>query len=287
MYRRTIVTVAAAVMLAVAVQAEEPILRGYRMIKGPIFIKGVYADASGLTYCPDTKSLFMVINGTCEIVEMDLNGKVKRKITTKGFSDLEGITYVGKGYFCVVEEGRATLCYLPIDPAARTVPASTAQVAKIEKEFLGNVGLEGLTVDPVTSTFYIVKEKFPKRIYQVTVKGWNPLAMDVKIPWSLSKRLPETGDVSGVYYHPASRHLLVLSDEGKEVIEMTRDEGKVLYRLPLVRGRSGVLATVPQPEGITMDEQGRLYICSEPNMLYIFAKEPAGKEGKEKKPSSR
>ena len=28
----------------------------------------------------------------------------------------------------------------------------------------------------------------------------------------------------------------------------------------------------PEAEGITLDDQGRLYICSDPNLLYVFAK---------------
>jgi uncharacterized protein YjiK len=48
--------------------------------------------------------------------------------------------------------------------------------------------------------------------------------------------------------------------------------GEEIARLPLKAGTGGLRADVPQPEGIAIDDQGDLYICSEPNLLYIFCK---------------
>ena len=41
----------------------------------------------------------------------------------------------------------------------------------------------------------------------------------------------------------------------------------------LQNGYGGLVNKVPQAEGITLDCEGRLYICSEPNLLYIFDKQ--------------
>jgi uncharacterized protein YjiK len=39
-----------------------------------------------------------------------------------------------------------------------------------------------------------------------------------------------------------------------------------------LRGRHGLQRSVPQAEGLASDEQGNLYLVSEPNLFYRFSK---------------
>ena len=78
-------------------------------------------------------------------------------------------------------------------------------------------------------------------------------------------------DVSDIFYDDRTGHLLVLSDESKSVVECTV-EGKEISRLSLKAGSAGLKDTIGQPEGITMDDEGNLFICSEPNVLYCFSR---------------
>lgn len=61
------------------------------------------------------------------------------------------------------------------------------------------------------------------------------------------------------------------SEESKRVVETTIS-GQEISHLNLSSIFPGQSRNIPQPEGITMDNQGHLYICSEPNLLYIYAK---------------
>jgi len=80
-------------------------------------------------------------------------------------------------------------------------------------------------------------------------------------------------DLSSLQFDERSGHLLALSDESRLVLELDV-KGKPLSTLSLRKGYQGLKATVPQAEGIAMDEAGTIYLVSEPNLFYVF-KQPA------------
>ena len=79
-------------------------------------------------------------------------------------------------------------------------------------------------------------------------------------------------DLSSLQYDQHSGHLLALSDESRLVLEINSD-GRPISTLSLLRGMHGLKRSVPQAEGLAMDEQGTLYLVSEPNLFYVFEKQ--------------
>jgi len=79
-----------------------------------------------------------------------------------------------------------------------------------------------------------------------------------------------TAGVVGAY--GTQDHTLILSDELKTVVEY--DECGEVSRLVLSNVQycngGAVAPTPPQPEGVTMDNAGNLYIASENDQLYIY-----------------
>jgi uncharacterized protein YjiK len=51
-------------------------------------------------------------------------------------------------------------------------------------------------------------------------------------------------------------------------------EGKVISFRSLARGFAGLQKGIPQAEGVNIDEDGYLYVISEPNLFYRFTREP-------------
>ena len=78
-------------------------------------------------------------------------------------------------------------------------------------------------------------------------------------------------DLSSLQYDERSGHLLVLSDESGLILELDVD-GRPLSTLSLNKGRQGLHKSVPQAEGMAMDDDGTLYLVSEPNLFYVFRK---------------
>ena len=68
-----------------------------------------------------------------------------------------------------------------------------------------------------------------------------------------------------------SGHLLALSDESRLVLELDVD-GCPISSLSLIKGQHGLRKSVPQAEGIAMDDEGTVYVVSEPNLFYVFKK---------------
>ena len=79
-------------------------------------------------------------------------------------------------------------------------------------------------------------------------------------------------DPSSLQFDEGTGHLLALSDESRLVVELDTD-GEPVSTLSLLHG---LKRSVPQAEGVAMDDRGVLYLVSEPNLFYVFSKdEPA------------
>ena len=65
--------------------------------------------------------------------------------------------------------------------------------------------------------------------------------------------------------------LALTSDESRLVVELDT-AGRPISTLSLSRGSHGLKESVPQAEGVAMDDAGTLYLVSEPNLFYVFRK---------------
>jgi|GEM_PF-359890 len=246
-------------------------LKAYKLKTGPVEIVGVADDASGVTYNPDTGSLFAVLNDPTHVYELGLDGMPRRVIDLNGFEDTEGIAYLGAGRFAVVEERRRVLCIFEIGAETKSVDYADALRIEVDAVPAQNQGLEGVAFDDVNGKFYIVKEKGPRRIYCLALPGEGQAAPAPTTPWDIEQQGFGLSDLSDLYMDPQTGHLLILSDESKCVVECTA-EGEEIARLPLQKGSAGLAEDITQPEGVTMDADGNLYIVAEPNRFYVFSK---------------
>lgn len=237
-------------------------------------VDGLDDDLSALTYDPDRKSLFTVTNARSELIELSLDGRILRRVPLIGFGDPEAVEYVGPGTYVVTDERQQRLIRVRLHDDTTVLDARDAEQLTLGIDLNGNKGFEGLAYDSAGKRLFVAKERDPMLIYEV--HGFphdNPgqsYAVNVVQDTKRDSRL-FVRDLSSLLFDARSGHLLALSDESRLVLELDV-KGRPLSTLSLRRGYQGLEKTVPQAEGIAMDEAGTIYLVSEPNLFYVFRK---------------
>ncbi|MFK5733454.1 SdiA-regulated domain-containing protein [Pseudomonas urmiensis] len=239
-------------------------------------IEGLDDDISALTYDPERKTLFSVTNKRSELIELSLDGRILRRVPLTGFGDPEAVEYVGSNSFVITDERQQRLIRVRLDDDMLFLDANDAEQLTLGIGLNGNKGFEGLAYDSAGKRLFVAKERDPMVIYEV--HGFphenpeQPYAVHVVQDRKRDSRL-FVRDLSSLQFDERSGHLLALSDESRLVVELDV-KGKPLSTLSLSKGYQGLKKTVPQAEGIAMDDAGTIYLVSEPNLFYVF-KQPA------------
>jgi uncharacterized protein YjiK len=92
-------------------------------------------------------------------------------------------------------------------------------------------------------------------------------------------------DLSSLDFDQRNNHLLALSDQSRLLVELGADH-KPVGTLVLRSGFHGLSQTVPQAEGVALDDDGTVYLVSEPNLFYVFRKAGETARGSENKVGS-
>lgn len=222
------------------------------------------AEPSGITYHATRKSIF-VVSDEGELHEMRRDGRPVRSQSLNQ-TDLEGITMnPSTGLLYAVVEGDDAI--LEISPQTFEITRRFEINRGFEgRELLrkGGMGLEAITFvsddsHPEGGTFWVGNQSFslkpnrePSIVCQVVLplSSTNPTPPEGKIvgffPLSII-------DISGLAYDSSRHCLIVVSDTTNLLVEVTRD-GNVL-RQHLLPGND--------QEGITLDDQGFMYIAQE------------------------
>lgn len=246
----------------------------YRAVLQGKKIDGLEDDVSALTYDPLRKSLFTVTNQKSELVELALDGRILRRIALVGFGDAEAVEFIGPNTYVITDERQQRLIKVTIDDTTRELNAAQAEQLTLGINQSGNKGFEGLAYDSAGKRLFVAKERDPMLIYEV--RGFphdnpqQPYATHVVSNPRRDARL-FVRDLSSLQFDERSGHLLALSDESKLLLELNLD-GRPISTLSLKKGRHGLEKSVPQAEGIAMDDEGTVYVVSEPNLFYVFKK---------------
>ncbi|MGP1716098.1 MAG: SdiA-regulated domain-containing protein [Methylophilus sp.] len=233
-----------------------------------------YKNTSGLAFNHETGTLFTVLNDKGLIVEFSLDGEPIREIQVHGTDDLEGISHLEKDFYVVADERESKLWLLQIKPETRDISVKDAKLLRFGLNERGNKNFEGVTYDSVHHRLIVVKERDPKYVMSVTglyepdaskqsqIEVQRLRQFDPALKWALR-------DLSSVTYHEHTGHFFLLSDESK-LLKQFNEAGQTLGSLALWKGFHGLHESVPQAEGVSIDDEGNVYIVSEPNLFYVF-----------------
>ncbi len=236
-------------------------------------IDGVSRDVSGLTYSPQTATLFAVANRPPRIAELSTEGRLLRLIELGGVNDPEGLTHVEGDRFIVSSERDESLHWITIAPDSTRVTAEGEDRLSLKLGGVENLGFEGLSWDYQRKQLYITQEMLPARV--LLVKGLASEVAGMHLDISEWKPRGIAGsfmlDLSSVSLQEETGNLILLSHMSRILVEYAPD-GTVLSYLPLWRGMNGLSASIAQAEGVAVGPDGDVFIVAEPNLFYRFGK---------------
>ncbi|CAM3802544.1 SdiA-regulated domain-containing protein [Parendozoicomonas haliclonae] len=247
-------------------------LPDYQLVS-QVELLGIDDNASGLTWNPQTETLFAVLNGPNQVLELSQSGDVLRRIPLNGFQDVEAITWIGGDNYVVADERYQSLVTIQVTPDTKEIDRTNLESVTIGIGAGTNKGFEGLAWDSQDNSIYVVRERDPMQLMKISgLHNQSRHQFGVHVDARLEETVRSNNeDLSGLHIDPRSGHLLVLSDESNLVTEIDKT-GKPISYMELFEGWHGLDEEVPQAEGLTMDDNGDIYILSEPNHFYRFSK---------------
>lgn len=247
-------------------------LSRYIVVIDALRVEGVDNNLSGITFDPERQQLWAVVNGPSLLLGLSLDGKLLSRHPLTGFHDVEGVAYLGDNRLALVEERHQTIVVMPIPAASGELQREDFIDLRVDLHEQQNKEYEGLAYDSESDRLMIAKERDPLRLYEIgefTGIARQRLSLDVVNVTDTLGSGVFLDDIAGLAFDTATSHLLALSDESRMVVELDA-EGKAFSFLLLEEGSAQLKAGIPQAEGVTLDDQGRLYIVSEPNLFYRF-----------------
>ncbi|MGE3621867.1 MAG: lamin tail domain-containing protein [Acidimicrobiia bacterium] len=235
-------------------------------------------EVSAITYDWDTDTLFVVGDEGTSVVQVSKTGQLIDSMTLVGFEDTEGISYLGDGRFVVAEERLRNVVLFTYEGGG-VLDRADAQAVKLGTT-IGNIGLEGISYDPLTTDatglgFIGVKESGPLGIFQTNVDFAAGTATnggpDVENPTNLfDPALIGTTDLSDVFplsllpdlEGGQSENLLVISQESGRIVNVDRS-GAIANQLDIVDAGAPLSVPAQTMEGVTVDRDGTMYTTSE------------------------
>ena len=258
--------------VGVAEQQASIWLPGYKAVLQGKPLQGLEGDeVSGLTYNPESDTLFTVTGKYPQLIELTLDGQVMRRIDLHGFSNPEGVEMLANGRLAIIDERKRTLTTFKLGALTRSL--EFADLASFDLGFIdaGNKGFEGIAWDSRNERVLLGKERGPLGLFSMPFPGEDG-AVGVLEPLSSGHLFLR--DISSLSYDARTGHALVLSDESRLLLEVN-EQGEPVSFISLARGMNGLHQGIGQAEGVTMDAAGNIYIVSEPNLFYVLHKEPA------------
>ncbi len=249
---------------------------------------------SGVAFNPATKTLIIVDNepnasdkpgapDQGDLYEYETDGTYRRRIHMRGFSDPEGIAYMGadperadNDRYVICEERIGRLAIVSVDrsKAESTVDRAAATIIEPkpnpidDKNDQTNDGFEGITYDPKADVFYLLKENGSTRgVYRVAPDGkCEQLQIDGLFDGVKGVSEP-LGDLADIQLHEGCLYVLSEITNRIAVIRLEGQAGKDGLAGRIVGQIPPLGQTLPhkQPEGIALSPDGQdLWIIGEP-----------------------
>lgn len=261
MYRSRLLSLALALSAATTAHAGLDLSR-YTLTSSFALPSSTASESSAITWNWDNDHLYVVGDEGGFITEVTRTGQVVSSMRLTGFEDTEALTYVGNGQFVIGEE-RLQDVYRLTYQAGGTVARSSLATVSLGPT-VGNVGLEGISIDRRDGSFVTVKESGPQAVRAGTIDfatGTHTVA-DLFTPNLGVSDLSDVQTLGGFTGTDFADNLLIFSQQSQKLLEVTRS-GQVLSSFSFTTV-SGIA------EGVTIASDGTIFITDESPWVYVL-----------------
>lgn len=228
-------------------------------------------EPSGLALATGGNHFWIVSDNASRIYRVGLDGELDRSGTIKiKLSGPEGITEdIARHRLIVVSENNSEIVKINLRNGVtkrfslRRMRGYAGNGLLFSRWGLNN-GLEGVTVDPNSGAVFVLKEKSPRLLLELspdlsTIRSLIPLTAAMGF---VDDRVSDDKlDVSGIVYDPGRRAFWIVSDTAKRLF-LFDPLTKKANSWPLTRGEGG--RRLPNAEGVALSDDGNtLYIVND------------------------
>lgn len=224
-------------------------------------------EPSDLAFNPFTRTLFAVMGNNPFLVELNLDGDVLRKIPLVGWANPEGVAVLANGEIAIVDERKHDMTLVNLDANTTSLTYAEHPHYDLGKSENRNKGFEAIAWDPVRQRLLLGEERPPK-LYAWSTDGKSPLKGEKQV---VPSDQLDVRNLSALWVDSRTGHLLVLSADSSLLLELN-EKGEQVSFMSLLGGLNGLKHTIPRAEGVATDDQGNLYMVSEPDLFYRFRK---------------
>ena len=240
-------------------------------------------EPSGLTLSHEENALWTISDDTKKIFNLSLTGELRKNKSFK-ISDksLEGIALDPTCEFLLtVKEPVNEIIKIKVDTKkveSRHPLANMAGYGAVKNFFTGgeaNKGLEGITWNTKTGTIFVMKEKVPGLLVEVSSDLQtilNHQLLNDKNGFCDTEVGPDVLDFSDICYDQSRDRFWIVSDKAKRLFLYDWKGNKVIQSATLGYGINGKYREIKKAEGVAIDpDANRLYVVSdEEARLYVF-----------------
>lgn len=223
-------------------------------------------EISGLSPTDEPGVFLAIADERGEIFFIDGNGggAISARVLFREKGDFEGVEQVNKKLYAVKSNGDV----FEISKWKNGVPEVKESHTFLHKED----DVEGLGYDPVRKSLLLACKGNPEsdttrcifsfnletsKLDSVPVYTINPLEVNKRVPYDSEDKKSRFFSPSGIAVHPKTQDVFVISTALKRLVVLEHSTGKIRYAIRLDKG------LLPQPEGISFDPQGNLFLSSE------------------------
>ncbi|EMQ8345674.1 YjiK family protein [Escherichia coli] len=220
-------------------------------------------NLSSLTLHKEQGVLYATQNKPAMLLKLSMEGEIIHSVPLHFITDAETVEHISENIFAAIDESTSELFFFTVEHDMTITLRNSIPLPSFEKK---NRGFEGLAWDMDGHILYAAKERKPHAIYSWSLSESPFSAEQIKrdnVPYQVN-----VDDISALDYNHG--RLLLLSDESRLLLETNTAGDSWTEVLNLTRGNHGLVADLPQPEGVVRAQDGSIYIASEPDLIVRF-----------------